>query len=200
MIPIMIAFLIMLNPFALFLYLQPIMKELSHNDFVKVLAKASLISFLIYLVFMFTGDFIIKKIFQIDFESFRIFGGIVIFSFAYYFIVKGQLALVHMKENLDDLAAEIALPFMVGAGTISLAILMGNSLSPTIGPIALTLIMAINYILILILKAIRDEINKKRFRIAFDKHMEILLRINGFFIGAIGIDMIITGLKNIGFV
>ncbi|MFW5755581.1 MAG: MarC family protein, partial [Tangfeifania sp.] len=81
-------------------------------------------SLFICLVFFLSGDFIFRRVFQIEFESFRIFGGIIIFSYAHFFIVKGQRALIMIKENLDDLASEIALPFMVGAGTISLSILL----------------------------------------------------------------------------
>lgn len=199
MIATIIGFLVMLNPFALFLYLAPIMKELSNESFRKVLFKASLISYIIYLVFMVIGDFLFRKVFMIHFESFRMFGGIVIFSYAYFYIVKGQKALVQMKADLDDLASEIALPFMVGAGTISLSILMSYDNALHVNIIALALIMVVNYIIIMILKDIRGEIEKKKYRIAFDKHMEVMLRLMGFFIGAIGINMMITALMNIFF-
>ena len=199
MLTAIIAFLVMLNPFAMFLYLGHIMQELSDRDFRIVLFKASAISFGIFLLFLFVGDALIQKVFQINFESFRIFGGIVIFSFAYFFIVKGEKALVHMMENLDDLAAEIALPFMVGAGTISLTIIMSYKFSFAIGILSLIIILGLNYIFILGLKALKDTIEKKKFRIAFDKNMEILLRLNGFFVGAIGVNMITTGIRNLFF-
>ena len=58
MIQTILEFIVILNPIALFLYLGPIMKELSHHDFVKVLLKATTISFAIYLVFLLSGQFI----------------------------------------------------------------------------------------------------------------------------------------------
>lgn len=197
MISQMIAFIVMLNPFALFIYLEPIMAELNSKDFIKVLLKASLISYIIFIVFMIAGDFLFNSIFQISIESFRIFGGIIIFSFAYLYIVKGEKALIHMKEDLDDLASEIALPFMVGAGTISLAILMGNELSYTSSMTAIAIVMIFTILAILILKSIKEHIARKKFRIAFDKNMQILLRLNGFFVGAIGVNMIILALSRI---
>jgi multiple antibiotic resistance protein len=199
MISDIIAFLVMLNPFALFLYLQPIMKELDAKTFRKVLFKASLISFIIYLIFLYVGEIIFKNFLQIHFESFRIFGGIIIFSFAYIFIVKGQKALIHMKGDLDDLASEIALPFMVGAGTISLSILLGRNFDLVMSSFMLIFIMSLNFIFIMLLKKLREQIEKKKFRVAFDKNMEILLRLNGFFVGAIGVDMVITGITNLFF-
>lgn len=192
-----IGFLVMLNPFALFLYLEPIRKDLDYRTFLKVIFKATLISFAICLTFFYLGRGVFKNVFQIDFESFRIFGGIVIFSFAYHFIVKGQKALIIMKEDLDDLASEIALPFMVGAGTISLSILLSESMNYFIGTFALILIFTINFLILIFLINFRRNIERKKYKKAFDKNMEILLRLNGFFIGAIGVDMIILGIINL---
>ncbi|MEA3254228.1 MAG: MarC family protein [Candidatus Altiarchaeota archaeon] len=195
-----IAFLVMLNPFALFLYLEPVRKDLDHKSFLKVIFKATVQSFIICLLFFYAGNTIFQKIFQINFESFRIFGGIIIFSFAYHFIVKGQKALIMMKENLDDLASEIALPFMVGAGTISLSILLSHEVSYILGTLALLIIFILNFIILFLLKSVRDSIEKRKIKTAFDKNMEILLRLNGFFIGAIGIDMIVTGINNLSLI
>lgn len=191
-----LAFLVMLNPFALFLYLKPLMKELTDREFVAVFFRASLISFLIYLAFVLFGNFIFARVFQISFESFRIFGGVILFSLAYLFIVRGKKAFIQTKGDLHDMASEIALPFMVGAGTISLSILLGEQLSMPLGVLALVLIMIINFLVVLGLKEMRKRISVHKLRVAFDKNMEILLRINGFFVGSIGIDMIATGIKN----
>ncbi len=199
MISSIIEILVMLNPFALFLYLEPIRKDLTHKNYMIVIFKASLISFFVCLLFFFFGDVIFRKILTIDFESFRIFGGIIIFSYAYIFIVRGEKALIIIKENLDDLASEIALPFMVGAGTISLSILLSQKHSYVIGTVSLLIIFFLNFLILFSLKKFRDSIEKRKFKKAFDKNMEVLLRLNGFFIGAIGINMMLTGIKNMFF-
>ncbi len=196
MISSAIELLVMLNPFALFLYLDPIRKDLAHKEFMSVILKASLISFVICLIFFFSGEALFSKVFHVDFEAFRIFGGIIIFSFAYFYIVRGQKAMVMMKENLNDLASEIALPFMVGAGTISISIVIASRHSMGIGVSILFIVFAVNYLSIYILKKIRDSFDGKRLKTAFDKNMEILLRLNGFFIGAIGVNMVLTGIQN----
>ena len=196
MLSSIVEILVMINPFALFLYLEPIRKDLSHKSFMLVIFKATLISLFICLAFYFSGDFLFKKVFMIDFESFRIFGGIIIFSYAYFFIVKGQKALIMIKENLDDLASEIALPFMVGAGTISLSILLSQKHTLWMGALALLIIFAVNFLVLFTLKKFRDSIDGRKFKTAFDKNMEVLLRLNGFFIGAIGINMVLTGIHN----
>uniref|UniRef100_UPI003217F5B6 MarC family protein n=1 Tax=uncultured Draconibacterium sp. TaxID=1573823 RepID=UPI003217F5B6 len=187
---------VMLNPFALFLYLEPLRNDLTHKQFMTVIMKATLISLLVCYLFFFSGEFLFKRVFMIDFESFRIFGGIIIFSYAYFFIVKGQRALIMIKENLDDLASEIALPFMVGAGTISLSILTSYRHARFIGILILIIAFVVNFVSIYLLKRIRDSLEGKKLKKAYDKNMEVLLRLNGFFIGAIGINMILTGIKN----
>jgi multiple antibiotic resistance protein len=186
---------VMLNPFALFLYLEPVRKDLNHRQFMSVIFKASIISLSICLMFFFSGEFLFKKVFLIDFESFRIFGGIIIFSYAYFFILKGQRALIIIKENLDDLASEIALPFMVGAGTISLSILTSYRHPRLLGVLILFAAFLINFVSIFLLNKTRDSLEGKKLKVAYDKNMEVLLRLNGFFIGAIGVNMILTGIK-----
>ena len=101
-----------------------------------------------------------------------------------------------IKENLDDLASEIALPFMVGAGTISLTIITSYRHTTLIGILVLLIVFAANFGIIYLLKKIRDSLEGKRLKTAYDKNMEVLLRLNGFFIGAIGINMILSGIKN----
>lgn len=196
MLETIIAFLIMLNPFALFLYLVPVMDELDSKTFMKVLLRATFISFCIYFIFLAAGNFLFENVFQISFEAFRIFGGIIIFSFAYLYIVRGQGALLHVKEDLDDLASEIALPFMVGAGTISISVLMSYKFTVEVGALLLIIILLINYMIILGLTEIKNSIRKKKNKIAFDKNMQVMLRLMGFFVGAIGVNMVVTGILN----
>jgi len=171
------------------------MKDLSHKGFVLVLFKASVISLFVLLFFFFIGEALFDEILDIAFSSFKIFGGIVIFSFAYLYIVSGRKAIIMVKENLDDLASEIALPFIVGAGSISLAVLLKHNFPIVSGIIILTLVIALNFLIIILLKMIKDRIPGKKFKVAFDKNMQILMRLMGFIIGAIGIDLIIKGIK-----
>lgn len=193
-----ISFLVLLNPFALFIYLQPVMKQLSKKIFFKVLFKATVISLVVYFLFLYGGEFIFDKVLHIHFEAFRIFGGVIFFAFAYMFIIQGKKSLISMKENLDDLASEIALPFMAGAGTITLSILIGKKYLLLKGFVILAIIMALNFIIIVSLMYLRDTLSAKM-KIAFDKNMEIGLRLNGLFAGAIGLNMIIVGINNLYF-
>ncbi|MFP4465559.1 MAG: MarC family protein [Candidatus Goldiibacteriota bacterium] len=187
--------LIMMNPFALFIYLSPLMKDLSSRGFILVLFKASTISLILLLFFFFSGEYLFDEILDMAFSSFKIFGGIVIFSFAYLYIVSGRKAIIMIKENLDDLASEIALPFIAGVGSISLAVLLKHKFSIIAGVSILTAVIVLNFLIIIGLKTMKDKVPNKKLKVAFDKNMQILMRLMGFIIGAIGIDLIIKGIK-----
>jgi len=186
----------MMNPFAQFLYLKSVVDDLDLKTFGYVYGKASIMSYIIYSIFALLGDGIFTHFFNIKFESFKIFGGIIIFSYAFLFIMKGAKGMLQIKENLDDLASEIALPFIVGAGTIYLSILIGhNAPSEWMALGAIATVMVINYCIVLLFAFVKDHFKKKR-RVAFDKYVGIAMRLNGFFMGAIGVHMIIDGLAH----
>ena len=195
MISEILAFLAMLNPFALFLYLRPAMKDLPAREYSEALIKAGTISLIVFLTFVLLKDFIFETLLNIDFEAFRIFGGIILFSFAFIMIVRGQKAFIQLKGSIDELAAEIALPYMVGAGTISLSILLRESFGILMAGWLLFVIMAIHVGIVIGLHFIRKMIDHKPGQHAFDYSMEVLLRVSGFFLGAIGIDMVLTGIR-----
>lgn len=197
MIELIIIFVVMLNPFALLSYLEPLKQDLSGKKFNYVLFKASLISFIVYAIFVFGGNFLFERVFQINFESFRIFGGIIIFSFAFHYIMSGDKGILKFKSSLDDLASDIALPFMVGAGTISVVMLMTHTLSTWNSLIAIGIALATNFLIIFLLGHMKDIIPSEKMKYVFDENMSIFIRIMGFFSGAIGLNMVITGIQNL---
>jgi multiple antibiotic resistance protein len=56
MLKAIIRFLVLLNPFALYVYLQPVSRELATRTFMKVLIRASLMSLAIFIFFAYSGD------------------------------------------------------------------------------------------------------------------------------------------------
>jgi multiple antibiotic resistance protein len=170
------------------------MKELDNKSFIKVLFDASIISLGVFILFLFGGSYIFEEIFRVNIESFRFFGGVVIFAFAFLYIIKGDKAFIRMKD-LKELPADIALPFMVGAGTISLSIFFGERHGFAGGVSVLTIAVILNFILIIVLKSMRDKMPKD-IRLVFDRIMDVFLRLNGFFVGSIGVEMIKISIEN----
>jgi multiple antibiotic resistance protein len=196
-IKLVLALVVLLNPFALFIYLKDVMEKLSHSDFLRVLVKATVTSFLICILFAFFGETIFIDIFSIHFESFRMFGGIVLFSFAFLFVVRGHKSMITAKESLDELANELAVPFMVGAGVISVSVLIGHKSDYLSSTLQIAAGLGVNLAVILILKKIKDLMYSGAARMIFDKFMAVLMRLLGFMLGAIGIDMIVTSIQKL---
>lgn len=193
---LILSFVLLLNPFALFLYLKDVMEALSNREFAKVMLRASIISFIICLVFAAFGDEIFMNIFHVNFESFRIFGGVVLFSFSFLFIVRGHNTIIQVKPNIDEIANELAMPFMVGAGAISLSIIIGNNAGNYIWSAAqIGLALVINLVVIFVLKYLKDYLTTINARSLFDKVMGMLVRLLAFMVGAIGVQMMATGIK-----
>ncbi|MDA0945282.1 MAG: hypothetical protein O3A77_04400 [bacterium] len=194
MLELAVSFLIMINPFAQVLYLKCVIDDLDVKTFSLVYAKASIISLVIYVIFALIGDEIFTRFFKIRFESFKIFGGIIIFAYAFSFIMYGAKSMIQTKENLDDLASEIALPFMVGSGTLYLSILIGRMAGSFSVILSIFFsVIIVNYSLVWLFVFMKDQFRKRQ-QIVFDKYMGILMRLNGFFMGAIGVHMILDGI------
>ena len=189
-------FLALMNPFALFIYLLPLNKSLSLRSYVWILVRASIISYLIYAFFAVSGEAFFTRVLQIDFDSFRIFGGLVLVGFALSFILQGKESMIRTRGELDKIAAEVALPFMVGAGTITLSIIIGLRLGAALSLLTILIVMILNLAIVVALAGFRHKLKKKR-QVVMDKNLEIFLRLNGFIVGAFGVDLIVTGIKNL---
>jgi multiple antibiotic resistance protein len=161
-----------------------------------VLAKAFFVALIIFVLFAVGGDIFFQKILQVQFDSFRIFGGMIITYLSFMMIVQGKKSFVTYNDDHSLISGEIVMPLMVGAGTISLSVLMGKSFGKVDTVIALAFVIVISYLLIVALTLLRKRI-VKQFEKAFDKNMDMALRLIAFFAGTIGLDMIIVGVQHI---
>lgn len=198
MIAFIFSFLILLNPFALFIYMLPLYKEQKLGTFFKILTGATLISYVIYAAFAIFGQSIFEVL-KVNFEAFRIFGGIVLISFALSFILQGKKSMINTRGEIGKLASEVALPFIVGAGTITQSILIGEAQTSLRAAFIVGVVMLANFCIVGGLMTVRDQLEKahSKYTVAFDKNAEILLRINGFIVGAYGVDLIVVGIRNL---
>ena len=186
-----------MNPIALFLYLLPLKQEVGLRKFINIVARATLISYVVYAVFAIFGEKLFTLL-QIDFESFRIFGGIVLTTVSLLFIIEGKASLVKTKGAVNKIAAEIALPFMVGAGIIAISIIIGRQQGAMKASFIIFIVMLITFLSIWGLALLRHNL-KPKLKVIFDQNADILLRLNGFLIGAFGVNLIVAGINNLFF-
>lgn len=190
-----ISFLVLINPIVMFIYLQPVIRRMPHKDLRRVVAQGSYVALIVFWLFSLVGNAFFKDILQVRFESFRVFGGLIIAYFAFAMIAQGRTSLITYDKDHSSIANQVAMPLLIGAGTISLSIIIGQKYNPVTSAFILAIVMLINYLAIALLIAFRNSI-VRYFRKDFDSYMEAILRLFAFFAGAIGVDMIITGLHN----
>jgi multiple antibiotic resistance protein len=187
-----VSFLAILNPFALSLYLTGVMEDLGRRDFNLVLWRASLMSLAVFCVFALAGETFLITLLGVNPYALRMFGGVVFFVVAYGYVTRGYMAAEMLRGTLDELPSAIALPFMIGAGTLTESILIGKRHPPGIGLAVIVLDVLVCFLLVAGFKIVKDHVSRVRERV-FNRYVNILARINGLLIGAISTDMIIDG-------
>ncbi len=193
----LILLLVMLNPFAQVLYLFELMDKLKPGEFFKMHLKATLISFIIFVIFALIGEkYIMKEIFQVRLASLQIFGGIIILFIAFKYIIEGSGSNVLFRGDITDLAPNIALPYMIGPGTVWVSILIGRKFSFHFTVGIIFTVLFINFIFLMVYHQIHFRISNRKEQVV-GKYFAILMRINALFIGAIAIEMMISGIESV---
>lgn len=192
----LIPFLAILNPFALCLYLVGTMEDLSMRAFLRVLAGACLISLSAFILCAVAGETILYHVLGVRIDAMRAFGGVIFFIVAYRYVMQGYRATEILRGSLEELPSAIALPYMIGAGTITQSILLGKQHNPIQSSIVLTAGMVLCFVAVVCFKLLRDRMRGARERI-FDRYVNTLARINGLLIGAISTEMIVTGIEHL---
>jgi len=190
----LVSFLAILNPFALCLYLEEVMAKFERKGFVRVLASACAFSLAVFLLCAYGGEPFLRRVLRVKPEAMRVFGGLIFLIVGYNYAVKGYRTAEMLRGSLEDIPAAIAMPLMIGAGTITQSILIGKALPLWEWVLVLTLGVAAAFAIVVAFKVIRDHVRARREAI-FDRYVAVLARVNGLIIGAISVNMVVTGLR-----
>ncbi len=186
--------LVILNPFAQTLYLSELMQRLRPREFMGVHLRATLLSYGVFVIFALFGDFIMSTIFQVRLASLQIFGGLIMLYIAYRYVTQGAGSNLLFRGDISELATQISLPYMVGPGTIWVALLIGRE-HPA--PISLGLIggvLAVNFVVLVLYHVIFDRLSGAS-ETLLGKYFAILMRTNALFIGGVAVEMIMSGIE-----
>ncbi len=185
--------LVLLNPFLVVVYLVDVVEKLSLRLFARVLLRAGLISAAAFCVFAILGDAIFSDIVQAEFASFQIFGGVVFLLIGLQFVFRGPRAIEMLRGESEHLAGAIAMPILIGPGTISAAVIIGQRHAPL--PACLTIVVAVlvSAGIMILLKVAHDYVRPRHERL-IERYMEVAGRITALFVGTISVEMIMRGL------
>lgn len=190
----LLPFLVILNPFALCLYLEDAVHELDQRSFMRTVGAASAISVVTFWTFALGGRPLLVRTLGVQPEALRLFGGLIFLVIAYDYVRKGHLATAELRGSLRHFPSAIAFPYMIGAGTITQSILVGEHVS-TLPTILILLIgVAIAFIVLVVFKVATDHLKKRRENL-FYHYMDIMARLNGLIIGAVSTQMIVFGAR-----
>lgn len=186
--------LVLLNPFLVIVYLIDIVQKLDQKQFRQVLLRAGLISSLVFCSFAILGDAIFTNLFQVEFASFQIFGGVIFLLIGLQFIFKGPGAIKILRGESKHIAGAIAMPVLIGPGTISASVLIGKRSDILFACIAIILAVFLCLLTIIVLKSIHDKVRTKNEEL-IQRYFDIAGRITALFVGSVAIEMIMNGIK-----
>ncbi len=187
--------LVLLNPFLVIVYLIDIVEKLDHKQFQRVLIRAGLISCFVFCCFAVLGDTIFSGVFQIQFASFQIFGGIIFLLIGLQFVFKGPTAIEILRGESKHIAGAIAMPVLIGPGTISASVVIGKRNDVLSSCIAIIVAIMLCLVTIILLKLIHDSIRKRREELV-QRYFDVVGRITALFVGSVAIEMIALGVQS----
>ncbi len=186
-------FFSLLNPFLMSIYLLPMIRSLGFAQFNKVLIQGALISSVVFLLFAYGGEAVFNRYLQVRFESFQIFGGIIFLIIGLRYVFEGADTLESTRGGkAEHLAGSVAMPFMIGPGTISAAVVTGTRLNVLGSAIIIIATMVCTCSILIFLKFVHDRVKARNARYV-DRYVEIVGRLAALLVGTIAIDMIVTG-------
>mgnify|MGYP002640649288 CR=1 FL=1 len=191
-----VLFLIILNPFSQALYLRELFEQLRFREFASVHFRATVYSFLILGTFAIIGEPILQYVFQVRLGSLQVFGGLVNLWVAYRFITAGEGSTLLFRGDVAELAPNITLPYMVGAGGLWISILMGRQYDILVACLMIAGVLLINLLFVLFCHRVFSATGSQ-LSTALTKGLAMLMRVMALFIGAIGVEMIFSGAETL---
>ncbi len=190
-----ILMVMLLNPFLMSVYLLDLIEDLSSAEFRAVLWRACLISVTVFAAFCIGGEAVFRTVLQLQFSSFLIFGGIVFLLIGLQHIFHGVEGVRRIRGSAKHLAGSVAMPFMIGPGTISASIWAGTKSGPLLGTAALVVGVLAAVGALIAFKVLYDRL-RNRYQELLQRYTDIAGRIAALWTGSFAVQMITTGLRN----
>ncbi len=186
--------LVLLNPFLVIVYLIDVVQKLKKKQFGLVLVRAGMISATVFCCFTVLGDAVFSRFMHAEFASFQIFGGVVFLLIGIQFVFRGTTAIEILRGESEHLAGAIAMPILIGPGTISASVIVGERHDPLTACLAVTSAVMISILIMYVLKLVHDYVRPRREPL-IQRYIEIAGRITALFVGTVSIEMIMQGLS-----
>lgn len=186
--------LALLNPFLVIVYLIDVLEKLESKLLQKVLLRAGIIAGTIFCCFAILGDTIFSNFLHAEFASFQIFGGIVFLLIGIQFVLHGPSAIGVLRGESEHIAGAIAMPILIGPGSLSACIIIGEKHEPLMACAIVLCVTVVSITIMMALKSLYDFVHPRRENL-IQRYIEIAGRIQALYIGTISIQMIMQGFQ-----
>jgi len=185
--------LVLLNPFLVIVYLIDLLERLEEGTFRRVLMRAGLIASAVFCVFAVVGDAVFSGI-HANFASFQIFGGVVFLLIGIQFVFRGPSAIEALRGEAQHIVGAVAMPVLIGPGTIGASIVIGQRHDPLPACAAVAGATAVSIGIMLGLKSMHDYV-RPRHESLVARYVEIIGRITALYTGTVSVEMIMNGVR-----
>ena len=169
------------------------MNERPSEEFFNIFGRATIFTLGICLLFAWSGDFLLRDVFQVSLPAVQVFGGLIISTVAFTFILRGPEGIKLFRGDVTEIAQQITLPLLVGPGVIWISITIGQTHSILIAIAIISSVLFINILLVFAYQRLLKGA-KGRIKMMILKYFAMAMRLNALMIGAVSIDMILTGI------
>ncbi|MBO9130861.1 MarC family protein [Bacillus sp. 165] len=191
------SFFTLINPLGVMPIFMTMTGELQEQERKRTAKKAVFVSFIILMVFAFTGQ-LLFKFFGISVNSLKIVGGVIFFLMGQDMLqarlVKTKISEKEVRTYVNDISiTPLAIPMICGPGAITNAIVLmekANTIDmKVILVIAVAVICFLTYIILLN--------SSKLIRALGDTGNDVLMRLMGLIVMVIAVEFFVSGLKPI---
>ncbi|MCW3995941.1 MAG: MarC family protein [Candidatus Bathyarchaeota archaeon] len=179
-----IALFIIVDPFGNIPIFISLTEHIADDQRKKIFNVATLVGFILLLVFAFTGTEILN-IFGISLQSFEVAGGILLLIIAIRILISGSS---HEKSESPETlgAVPIAMPLLVGPGAITTTIFNLQNYGIITAIIAVIIVLSITWVILRYMNTIHRFLGKTG--------ALVIARVMALLIAAIAVQYILTGI------
>jgi multiple antibiotic resistance protein len=185
---------VLLNPFIMSVYLVELIRGMSLRDFSTQLVRAGIISLAVFLLFAWSGEVLFEDVMQVRFLSFMIFGGITFLIIGVRLVLYAGSPIATLSPQSREVSGAIAMPFIIGPGSISASVLAGSRLDFFLAALAIGLALAAAIASIVLLKVLHDVVQTRSERYV-ERYVEVAGRVTALFTGSFAVEMILKGIE-----
>ena len=191
------SFFTLINPLGTMPIFMTMTAGLSTKDRTKTAKKASIVAFVIIILFAFSGE-LLFNFFGISVHSFRIVGGVIFFLMGMD-MLQARLGKVKIKESevktyVDDISiTPLAIPMIAGPGALTNAIILMEQAND-FGKKAVLIIMVF---VVIVLSYLILFSASRIIKILGQTGINVMMRLMGLIVMVIAVEFFFSGLKPI---